>query len=86
LESDSPDMADTVLFSSLNQLIGEISLQIEKAKTTEINESPPPNIEELPEENSPEAKNFKSVIQAAIQAASKVVIQVAIQVVSKAAS
>jgi Gram-negative bacterial TonB protein C-terminal len=59
-EANSPDLADTQLFSMINQLTDEISLPIEKTKVSEINESLPPKIEELPEENSPAAKNFKS--------------------------
>ena len=59
-ESETANVADKQLFSSLDNLANEISLKIKKAQETEIKESPPPDLEELPKENSPEAKNFKS--------------------------
>ncbi len=59
-EAETAKLADTKLSISLYQLNHEISEQIKIAKESEIKETPPPKLEELPEENSPEAKNFKS--------------------------
>ena len=59
-EGNNPNVADTQLFASIPQLKDEISLNIKKAESTEINEQAPQPLEELPEENSTEAKNFKS--------------------------
>ncbi len=59
-EAETPKVADTQLFVSLKQLANQISLQIKTAQESELEEPVPPNLEELPDENSPEAKNFKS--------------------------
>jgi TonB family protein len=59
-EADTPNLADTQLFVSLNQLSDKLLFEIKKAQVFEIQEPAPPKLEELPEENSSEAKNFKS--------------------------
>lgn len=59
-EAETPNIADTQLFASINYLESEISQNIKKVQEAEINEPTPPILEELPDENSPEAKNFKS--------------------------
>lgn len=59
-ESETVISADAQLFSSIPNLIDTLKAQIKTINQIEIAESAPPQIEELPEENSPEAKNFKS--------------------------
>lgn len=59
-EANTPDSADRQLFNSTNNLINEVLSQIKQAQESEIKESTTTNIEELPDENSPDAKNFKS--------------------------
>lgn len=59
-ESETANVAEKQLFSSLSNLISEISQNIKTVRERELKESPPLNLAELPEENSPEAKNFKS--------------------------
>lgn len=59
-EGNTPNVADTQLFASLSQITDEISQNIKKTQTAEIKENSPPSLEELPAENSLEAKNFKS--------------------------
>lgn len=59
-ESETVMSADAQLFSSIPSLINELDNQIKTVVQTEFNEVLPPNLEELPEENSPTAKNFKS--------------------------
>jgi hypothetical protein len=58
--ADTANEADTRLSASLDDLAGEISQRIKTTKELETNESTPPNLEELPDENSPAARNFKS--------------------------
>lgn len=52
--------AETLLLDTVEKLADEISDKITKTETAEINEKPAQNLEELPEENSPQAKNFRS--------------------------
>lgn len=59
-ESDNQNSADAGLFASLNLLSEQLKSEIKIAQLSELNESAAPNLEELPTENSPEAKNFKS--------------------------
>lgn len=59
-EGKSPDLADTQLFSSVPDLIKEVSSRLRSSLESEINEPRLPDLEELPEEGSPESKNFKS--------------------------
>jgi hypothetical protein len=59
-EAESANLADKQLFGSIDELTSQISSQIKTVKEAEITELPPPNLEELPDENSPAAKNFKS--------------------------
>lgn len=59
-ESETVISADAQLFNSIPTLIDNLKTQIKTINQNEIAESTPPNIEELPEENSPESKNFKS--------------------------
>lgn len=59
-ESETVMSADVQLFSSIPTLTDELNSQIKNTIQTEFSETAPPNLEELPEENSPAAKNFKS--------------------------
>ncbi len=59
-EAETPNVADTQLFASHKQIQNEISVILTQTKTNESNEPFTPNLEELPTENSPVAKNFKS--------------------------
>ena len=59
-ESETANVADKELFGSIGELASELNQQINTAKQSELSEVSLPNIEELPDENSPDAKNFKS--------------------------
>jgi TonB family protein len=59
-EGETVIASDGQLFASLNQIMGEVSDHIKSAQTSETREIIPTSVEELPEENSPEAKNFRS--------------------------
>lgn len=58
-EADKPSEAEKKLFDSTSALIKEISDALQTAKNREIMPTENRNIEELPLENSPEAKNFR---------------------------
>jgi hypothetical protein len=58
-EAARPEQADKQLNDAILLLSREISAAIESAVKREINEPAPPAIEEVPEENSPLAKNFR---------------------------
>lgn len=60
LEAENPEDADKKLFASLEKLADEISANLATSYKDEINEAVLPNLEELPEENSPAARNFRS--------------------------
>ena len=59
-EAESFADADKKLFDSTENLASEISAKIITFYQSEINETPISQLEELPAENSPEAKNFRS--------------------------
>jgi hypothetical protein len=58
-EAKIADEAETLLLNSAKSLTSEISQKISETEKEEINEKPLPELEELPEENSQEAKNFQ---------------------------
>ena len=58
-ETDKLSEAEKKLFDSMNALVKEISDSLQTAKNREILQTGSRNIEELPLENSPEAKNFR---------------------------
>ena len=58
-EAQNPNEAEKLLLSSAENLALEVSEKIIDAEKAETNEKPAPNLEELPEENSPDAKNFR---------------------------
>ena len=58
-EDGNPTSADQKLFALINDLSTEISTNISLAAKNEIIEVLP-NVAELPDENSPESKNFRS--------------------------
>jgi hypothetical protein len=59
-ESETAMSADEQLFNSIQGLTNELENKIKTAVPAEFNEASPPNLEQLPEENSSAAKNFKS--------------------------
>ena len=59
VEAENVNEAETQLFGSTESLIKKIQTQIKAANQNEITDLIP-NLEELPDENSPEAKNFQS--------------------------
>ncbi len=59
-EAETAENADKKLFDATENLAREISTNIETFYRFEINETAIPDLEELPEENSPESKNFRS--------------------------
>ena len=58
-EADKPSAAEKKLFDSIDATAKEISDNLQAAKYREITQTENRNIEELPLENSPEAKNFR---------------------------
>lgn len=58
-EAGNPLAAEEKLFDSVDSLTKEISDRLQAAKIKEIQASDNLNIEELPPENTPEAKNFR---------------------------
>lgn len=58
-EAENAKTANENLFAVINDLASEISMNISLANKNEIVEVLP-NVAELPDENSPEAKNFRS--------------------------
>ncbi len=58
-EEKNPDDAEKQLFDSVKSLALEISEKISETEKFEIGEKSAPKLEELPDENSPEAKNFR---------------------------
>lgn len=59
-EAETAETAEKKLFDSMNDLSAEISDKLRIASKEEPNEKPAAKLEELPAENSPEAKNFRS--------------------------
>ncbi len=59
-ESESAEKADKQLIDSIASLKDIILYQTQVAKISELDESPSNELEELPAEDSPDAKNFKS--------------------------
>ncbi len=59
-EGEMPSVADKELFASIEGLSKEIKTQIAAISLSESKGVAPPILEEIPEENSPEAKNFRS--------------------------
>lgn len=59
VEEDSPKNAESKLSESVGNLAKEISTEIKTAETKEINETANTKINDLPDENSPEAKGFR---------------------------
>lgn len=57
-EEDTPHQASSKLFASINDITNEISEQIKIAKLAELNEKDP-KINELPEADSVDSKNFR---------------------------
>lgn len=58
-EAESVEKAEKKLFASTDDLSAEISDQLKIVTKDELNEKAAPKLEELPAENSPEAKNFR---------------------------
>ncbi len=58
-EAKITDESEKLLLNSVGNLASDISYKIIETERNEINEKIPPELEELPEENSPEAKNFR---------------------------
>ncbi|CAN5240641.1 hypothetical protein BH20ACI1_BH20ACI1_02470 [soil metagenome] len=58
-EDQKSDEAEQKLFDSIKDLSAEISNELKIVGKNESNEKPKQNLEELPAENSPEAKNFR---------------------------
>jgi TonB family protein len=59
-EADNEGAAEKQLLAAVDRLSGEILPALKRAADSEQGEPLAPNIEELPEEGSPEARNFKS--------------------------
>ncbi len=59
-EAESPVEADSKLLVWQELIAGELSEKISRAYQDELNAKPRPELEELPPEDSPEAKNFRS--------------------------
>lgn len=58
-EAASEASAEKLLFASTGELAAEISNKLKLVSAAEINEIAPRNVEEIPAENAPEAKNFR---------------------------
>jgi TonB family protein len=58
--AEDQDNAEKQLLGALDRLSGDILPALKNAADSELKEPAAPNIEELPDESSPEAKNFKS--------------------------
>ncbi len=58
-EAENAEKANRKLFASINDLAAEISDKLKSTTKEELNEKPAPKLEELPAEDSPEAKNFR---------------------------
>jgi TonB family protein len=58
-EAETAELAERKLFDSMNDLSAEISDNLTIASKEELDEKPAAKLEELPAENSPEAKNFR---------------------------
>ncbi|MBA3631432.1 MAG: TonB family protein [Acidobacteria bacterium] len=58
-EAENAEKADGKLFALINDLAAEISDKLKSTTKEELNEKPAPKLEELPAEDSPEAKNFR---------------------------
>ncbi len=58
-EAKTADEAEKLLFNEAGNLASEIAENIKKTEKTEISEKNADKLEELPKENSPDAKNFR---------------------------
>jgi len=58
-EAETAEKAERKLFDSIKDLSAEISDKLRIASKEELDEKPVAKLEELPTENSPEAKNFR---------------------------
>lgn len=58
-EAEKETEAGKLLFASVGNLSNEIAKRLKITEEEELNEKAAPKIAELPEENSPEAKNFR---------------------------
>lgn len=58
-ESDKPAEAGQLLADSAESLVPEISGRLREVRAAERSEKPSPKIEEMPPENSPEARSFR---------------------------
>lgn len=58
-EADKEPEAEKLLFASTDKLAAEIFEKLKIVASLEIDENPPRKIEEIPAENSPDAKNFR---------------------------
>jgi len=58
-EAETAEKAERKLFDSMKDLAAEISDKLRTTSKEEPNEKPNAKLEELPAENSPEAKNFR---------------------------
>lgn len=61
-EGAAPEKSEKLLNDSIGQLAAEIADRVRAAIRREIAESDPPAMEEVPDANSPAAKNFRSPI------------------------
>ena len=61
-DSEKPAEAEQILAKSAEGLIPDISARLREAGAGEIAEKPSRRIEEMPPENSPEAKSFRSPV------------------------
>lgn len=59
-EGENPDAAEKKLQASIENLAAEISVNLKSSLQKELSETPLPKIAELPAENSPDAKIFRS--------------------------
>ena len=58
-DADKPSAAENKLFSSIDNLAAQIAENLKQTEEKELIESRRVKIEELPDENSPQAKNFR---------------------------
>lgn len=58
-EAETVEKAEKKLFASTDELSAEISEKLKIVTKDELNEKAAPKLEKLPDENSPEAKNFR---------------------------
>ena len=58
-EAETPQKAEKILFDSADKASAEIFENSKIFRQRELSEKSPPKIEEVPDENSPEAKNFR---------------------------